>query len=39
MNLPGTSQGNWEWRLACSWCPGRAARLGELTRTYGRGAR
>jgi 4-alpha-glucanotransferase len=37
MNLPGTSQGNWEWRLL----PGQPgvgpqAKLRELTRIYGR---
>jgi 4-alpha-glucanotransferase len=37
MNRPGTLEGNWEWRLL----PGQAsealaARLGELTRIYGR---
>ena len=37
MNLPGTSQGNWEWRLR-EGEPGTAAqeRLKELTRIYGR---
>jgi len=40
MNLPGTSQGNWEWRL-CEGEPGTVAleRLEELTRVYGRSAR
>ncbi|HEY2029044.1 MAG TPA: 4-alpha-glucanotransferase [Myxococcales bacterium] len=37
MNLPGTSQGNWEWRLLPQ-TPGveEQARLLELTRIYGR---
>jgi 4-alpha-glucanotransferase len=39
MNLPGTSQGNWEWRLRDGE-PGSAAlaRLKDLTRIYGRSA-
>jgi 4-alpha-glucanotransferase len=39
MNLPGTSQGNWEWRL--SELPGAEllARLKHLTQIYGRSAR
>ena len=36
-NLPGTSQGNWEWRLG--ELPGAPERLRELTRIYGRSAR
>ena len=37
MNLPGTTDGNWEWRMA----PGAASdaladRLRGLTKTYGR---
>jgi 4-alpha-glucanotransferase len=37
MNVPGTSQGNWEWRLLPGQ-PGKKeqARLLELTRIYGR---
>jgi 4-alpha-glucanotransferase len=39
MNLPGTAEGNWEWRLA----PGQPGlgeqeRLRDLTRIYGRSA-
>lgn len=37
MNTPGTAAGNWLWRF--SWTqltPAIAARLGELTRLYGR---
>jgi 4-alpha-glucanotransferase len=39
MNLPGTSQGNWEWRLAA--LPGEEVqrRLRESTRIYGRSDR
>ena len=39
MNLPGTAQGNWEWRL--SELPGSdvQARIAELTGIYGRSAR
>ena len=39
MNLPGTSQGNWEWRL--TELPGAQVqtRLKELTQIYGRSAR
>ena len=38
MNIPGTAQGNWEWRLAA--LPGGEVqeRLRELTGTYGRSA-
>jgi 4-alpha-glucanotransferase len=40
MNLPGTSQGNWEWRLLPGEPgPGPQRRLLELTRVYGRSAR
>jgi 4-alpha-glucanotransferase len=40
INLPGTSQGNWEWRLRDGE-PGAAVleRLEDLTRIYGRSAR
>jgi hypothetical protein len=39
MNLPGTSTGNWEWRLAPRELTGAVvARLGALTTTYGRAA-
>jgi len=39
MNLPGTAQGNWEWRLLA--LPDRRVqeRLRETTRIYGRAAR
>ena len=37
MNLPGTAQGNWEWRLLPGQLgDGEAARLHELTRIYER---
>jgi 4-alpha-glucanotransferase len=37
MNRPGTETGNWEWRFEASALePALAARLGEMTRTYGR---
>jgi len=37
MNRPGTLEGNWEWRFASGALDERiGARLGELTRTYGR---
>jgi 4-alpha-glucanotransferase len=39
MNLPGTSEHNWEWRLDALPGPEVQARLRELTRTYGRSAR
>lgn len=39
MNLPGTAFGNWEWRCtADDLSPGLAARLSELSSTYGRHA-
>ena len=40
MNLPGTTRGNWEWRLRPGQLgPEAQARLGELTRVYGRSGR
>ena len=39
MNLPGTVQGNWEWRLAELPGPEIKERLRELTRIFGRSAR
>jgi 4-alpha-glucanotransferase len=39
MNLPGTSQGNWEWRMRGPAGEKEQARLRELTRIYGRSAR
>jgi 4-alpha-glucanotransferase len=37
MNTPGTSAGNWEWRLRDgALTPELAAKLHEMTRTYGR---
>ncbi len=39
MNLPGTSERNWEWRLETLPGPEVQARLRELTATYGRSAR
>lgn len=40
MNMPGTSGGNWEWRLAPSALNARVAeRLRSLTETYGRNPR
>jgi len=39
MNLPGTSQGNWEWRLAESPDAQLQRRLQHLTQLYGRSAR
>ena len=37
MNIPGTAQGNWTWRLKNSaLTPGLAERLRSLTETYGR---
>ena len=39
MNLPGTAQGNWEWRLEPGQPgPGEQERLRDLTRIYGRSA-
>jgi 4-alpha-glucanotransferase len=38
MNLPGTAQGNWEWRLAKIPGAKEQDRLRELTRIYGRSA-
>lgn len=38
MNLPGTTEGNWQWRLQNgAWTPEVAGRLGLLTGAYGRG--
>jgi len=39
MNLPGTVQGNWEWRLTALPDGGIQERLRESTRIYGRSAR
>jgi 4-alpha-glucanotransferase len=39
MNLPGTSERNWEWRLTALPGPDVQGRLRELTETYGRSAR
>jgi 4-alpha-glucanotransferase len=37
MNVPGTAQGNWTWRLEKSaLTPQLAGRLRNLTKTYGR---
>jgi 4-alpha-glucanotransferase len=38
MNLPGTGEGNWEWRLesAAALSPGLANRLWNLAELYGR---
>ena len=37
MNLPGTPEGNWEWRMGAGALDGRIAeRLAEMTETYGR---
>jgi len=37
MNLPGTSQGNWEWRFTSDMLtPTIKERLRELTRVYER---
>ncbi len=37
MNRPGTTAGNWRWRLRWEWLGEEAlARLGELTGLYGR---
>jgi 4-alpha-glucanotransferase len=37
MNRPGIGEGNWTWRLSeGALTPALAARLAELTRTYGR---
>ena len=39
MNFPGTSKGNWTWRLPAGALDEHLAeRLGEMTRTYGRGS-
>jgi 4-alpha-glucanotransferase len=39
MNLPGTAQGNWEWRLEPGQLGlGEQERLRDLTRIYGRSA-
>jgi 4-alpha-glucanotransferase len=39
MNLPGTSSGNWEWRLEAPLPAQVLERLAELTRIYGRSAK
>jgi 4-alpha-glucanotransferase len=36
MNTPGTTHGNWEWRLTELPDPAAAERLAELTELYGR---
>jgi 4-alpha-glucanotransferase len=38
MNMPGTTKGNWSWRLrpARSWTKRHAARLRALTEASGR---
>jgi 4-alpha-glucanotransferase len=37
MNMPGTSKGNWRWRLRSGQLSKRqAARLRELTERHGR---
>ncbi|MFW6348906.1 MAG: 4-alpha-glucanotransferase [Thiohalospira sp.] len=37
MNVPGTVEGNWTWRLERGWIPeGRAAELARLNALYGR---
>jgi 4-alpha-glucanotransferase len=37
MNTPGTTQGNWRWRLAAGQLTAPvAARLGALAQLYGR---
>jgi 4-alpha-glucanotransferase len=38
MNLPGTSERNWEWRLGALPGPDVQGRLREMTETYGRSA-
>ncbi len=38
MNLPGTLQGNWEWRLRAMPGADVQGRLGDLTRIHGRSA-
>jgi 4-alpha-glucanotransferase len=38
MNLPGTSEGNWEWRLSDLPGPAVMERLAAMTRIYGRSA-
>ncbi len=39
MNLPGTAEGNWEWRLEALPDVAVLDRLGEMTGLYGRSAR
>src|SRR5438874_2275423 len=39
MNLPGTTEGNWEWRLEALPDAAVLERLGEMTGLYGRSAR
>ncbi|HVA66995.1 MAG TPA: 4-alpha-glucanotransferase [Elusimicrobiota bacterium] len=37
MNLPGTAEGNWRWRMKeGSFTPGLAGRLAEMTARFGR---
>jgi 4-alpha-glucanotransferase len=38
MNLPGTAEGNWEWRLEALPGPAVMERLRAMTRIYGRSA-
>ena len=38
MNLPGTAEGNWEWRLEAPPGPAVKERLRAMTRIYGRSA-
>jgi 4-alpha-glucanotransferase len=39
MNLPGTAEGNWKWRLEELPGPAVQERLRGMTTTYGRSAR
>jgi len=39
MNLPGTTEGNWEWRLDALPDAAVLERLGGMTGLYGRSAR
>ena len=39
MNLPGTAEGNWEWRLEALPDAAVLERFGEMTGLYGRSAR
>ena len=39
MNLPGTKEGNWEWRLSALPPADVRERLRQATRIYGRSAR